>query len=85
VANTVIEFLFFYGNVLDIFINIERALNFTNKYASFKSISSYVVCLGALLVCVLVNLPNDMAAEITPTDPRNSCIYSGYAYKLSVI
>lgn len=68
VANTVIEFLFFYGNVLDIFINIERALNFTNKYASFKSISSYVVCLGALLVCVLVNLPNDMAAEITPTE-----------------
>ena len=39
IINSVILFSFFYGNVLDIFINLERALNFTNKHEKLKNTS----------------------------------------------
>ncbi len=53
----VTAFFFFFGNVLDIFINIERALCFSTKFERFKKISPYIISLILLIVCALINGP----------------------------
>ena len=51
-------FIFLYQNTLDIFINIERALNFSSRFNSFKKISPYLICFMILIVCILIHGPN---------------------------
>ena len=57
IPSYLVSFFFFYSNVIDIIINIERAINFGNKYQKLKKISSYIVCIVSLIVCLIVNLP----------------------------
>ena len=66
VPSYVTAFFFFYGNVLDIFINIERALCFSNGFKRFKKISPYVICLILLFLCVLINGPSYFLYDIVP-------------------
>ena len=56
--------LFFYQNTLDIFINIERALNFSTRFNSFKKISPYFICFICLIVCVIIHGPNYLLYNI---------------------
>ena len=74
VPTYVTMFFFFYGNVLDIFINIERASYFSNGFKIFKKISPYTSCLILLLVCVLVNGPNYLLYDIVPDDKLSSLL-----------
>ena len=60
---------FFYGNVLEIFINIERALNYTKYYERFnRIISPYSVCLIVLIICILITAPNYFLLGIVQND-----------------
>ncbi len=40
---------FFYQNSVNILINIERALNFSNEFVRFKKVSPYLLCFIAFL------------------------------------
>ena len=61
-------FFFLYENVIDIFINIERALCFSNGFKAYKKISPYIICLILLFVCIVVNGPNYLLYDIVPDD-----------------
>ena len=54
----------FYANVLDIFINIERALYFSNRHEKYKKISPYKISLLLLIACILINLPSDLLFDL---------------------
>ncbi len=76
-------FFFFYGNCLDIFINIERASNFSYRFSGFKKISPYFICLILFLVCVLINGPNYFLYDIIEDDQtqiRFDCKWSQFTW-----
>jgi len=50
----------FYANVLDLFINIERALYFSSRHEKFKQVSAYKISFVLFIVCALINLPSDL-------------------------
>ena len=60
----VIALIFFYENALEIFINLERALCFSNHFRRFKKISPFIICLILLLVCLVVHSPNFFLFDI---------------------
>ena len=60
----VLTFFFFYSNVIDVIINIERAVNFSNKYQWFKRTSPYLISFFLLIICVFINLPNYFLYDI---------------------
>jgi len=60
--------LFFYGNCLDILMNLERALNYSNGYQNLKKISPYLICFIVLIICIIINLPSNLALTYTPDD-----------------
>ena len=64
ITQPVIAGLFFYSNVLEIFINIERALCFRTGYERFKKVPPYIICLILLVVCAVVHSPNYFILEI---------------------
>lgn len=64
IPSYVVTFFFFYGNVMDILINVERALNFSNRFPRFKKMSPYVTSSIALVICLIMNLPNFFIFEI---------------------
>ncbi len=66
IPSYVTAFFFFYGNVLDIFIKIDRAISFSNGFNRIKKISPYLICLILLLICVLINGPNYLLYDIVP-------------------
>ena len=49
--------IYIFSNVLDIFINIERAVCFSTGYKAYKKISPYTFCWVALFACLLSNVP----------------------------
>ncbi len=55
---------FFYQNSVNILINIERALNFSNGFVRFKKVSPYLLCFIAFLLCVLIHGPNFLLYNI---------------------
>lgn len=60
-----IALIFLYENTLEIFINLERALCFSNDYKRLKKISPYIICLSVLPVCILIHSPNFFLFDIT--------------------
>lgn len=66
-ASFVTTFFFFFSNLLDIFINLERTINFSSKYQNFKQISPYKICLIGFIACLIINIPNNMAQELVST------------------
>jgi len=57
-------FFFFFQNTLDIFINIERALSFSNGFKRFKKLTPYFVCFMVFLFCILIHGPNFLLYNI---------------------
>ena len=68
VTNMIILLFFFYGNCLDILMNLERALNYSNKYEKMKNIPAYTICFIVFIICVIIHLPSDLAQSYTPND-----------------
>lgn len=66
IQSFVTNFFFFYENVLDIFISIERGLIFSTEFKRFKKISPYLICLILLAVCILINGPIFISFDIVP-------------------
>jgi hypothetical protein len=60
-----IALIFLYENTIEIFINLERALCFSNDYKRLKKISPYIICLSVLPVCILIHSPNFFLFDIT--------------------
>ncbi len=49
-ANWYLLFFFFYGNCIDILINLERALSFRNKFEKLKKTSPYLICFIVFII-----------------------------------
>lgn len=64
IPSYVVTLFFFYGNVMDIFINVERALNFSNRFPRFKKMSPYITSLIAFVISLILNIPNFFIYEI---------------------
>jgi len=61
-------FLFFFGNCLDILMNLERALNYSNGYQRIKQISPYWISFIVFIICLIIHMPIDLAQTFTPDD-----------------
>jgi hypothetical protein len=61
-------FFFIFGNCLDILLNLERALEYSNGYAKIKQFSPYLICFIILILCVIIHIPSDLAVLHTPDD-----------------
>jgi hypothetical protein len=59
---------FFFGNCLDVLLNLERALEYSNGYAKIKQISPYFICFIILVLCIIIHIPSDLALSHTPDD-----------------
>ena len=68
VLSSFIGLFFFFANVLEIFLNVERAINFNNNYQTFKRISPYKICAAMFIFCLLVNMPANFAYQIVADD-----------------
>ncbi len=68
VTNMIILLLFFYANCLDILMNLERALNYSNEYEKMKKFQAYSICFIVFVICVIIHLPSDLAQTYTPND-----------------
>lgn len=68
VLNYVVVFLFFYQNVLEVLINLERVAYFGKRFECFKKVSPYGWCLICLIVCAVINGPNFFSAKLVPTE-----------------
>lgn len=64
VSSYVTIFLFFYSNALDVIINIERIIKYSNKYEKFSKISPYIVCFILFIICFIISIPNMMAQDM---------------------
>lgn len=82
----VMAFCYFYGNVLDVFINIERALNFSDKYEKFRRVSPYLVCLTVFIVSLIINTPNiflfNMVSDKEVSVKLKLCVSSSFTESL---
>jgi hypothetical protein len=68
IINYIFIMLFFYGNCLDILMNLETALNYSNGYQNLKKILPYLICFIVLIICIIINLPSNLALTYTPDD-----------------
>jgi hypothetical protein len=68
IVSWILNLFFSYGNCLDILMNLERALSFSNKYHKIKQISAYLICFIVLIICVIIHIPSDLAGTYTPDD-----------------
>jgi len=66
--NSIFLLFFFYGNCLDILMNLERALSFSNGYQKIKQTSPYLICFIALIICIIIHIPSNLAQAHTPDD-----------------
>ena len=68
IVSWILVSLFSYGNCLDILMNLERALSFSNKYHKIKQISPYLICFIVFITCIIIHIPSDLAGTYTPDD-----------------
>jgi len=67
-ANWFLLLFFFYGNCIEILINLERVLSFSNKFEKFKKTSPYLICFIVFIICVVIHLPSDLSQTFTSND-----------------
>jgi hypothetical protein len=67
-SNWILLLFYFYGNCLDMLMNLERALNYSNGYQNLKKISTYLICFIVLIICIIINLPSNLAQSYVPND-----------------
>ena len=68
IINSILILLFFYGNVLEILLNLERALSYSNGYQKIKQISQYFICFVILIICIIIHIPSNLAQTHTSDD-----------------
>jgi len=68
ISTLVIPSFYFYGNCLDILMNLDRALSFSNKYQKLKQTSPYLICFIVLIICKIIHLPSDFSRNHVPND-----------------
>ena len=68
IANYIFILFFFYGNCLDILMNLERVSCYSDGYENIKKIPPYLICFIVLILCIIINLPSDLALTYTPDD-----------------
>ena len=59
---------FIYGNCLDILMNLERTLSFSNKYQKIKKVSAYFICFITLIICLIIHMPSNLISNYTPSN-----------------
>ncbi len=63
-VSSFIGLIFFFANVLEIFMNVERAINFSTSFQTFRNISPYKISSIIFLCCLIVNLPSNFNYEM---------------------
>jgi hypothetical protein len=63
-----IFYLFFLGNLIEIMMNIERALYFSEGYQKIKKISPYLICFFILVLSLVIYTPNFFSLKMVPED-----------------
>ena len=63
-----IFYLFFLGNLIEIMMNIERALYFSEGYQKIKKISPYLICFFVLVLSLVIYTPNFFSLKMVPKD-----------------
>jgi hypothetical protein len=66
--NDIILYFFFLGNLIEIMINIERALYFIEGYQKIKKISPYLISFFILVISLLIFTPNFLSIKMVPED-----------------
>jgi len=68
IVSWIVNLFFSYGNCLDILMNLERALSFSNKYHKIKQISPYLICFIVLILSIIIHIPSNLSGTYTPDD-----------------
>jgi hypothetical protein len=66
--NDFIFYFFFLGNLIEIMINIERAIYFSVGFQNFKKISPYLICCFILILSLIIYIPNFLSIKMVPED-----------------
>ena len=66
--NDIIVYFFFLGNLIEIMINIERALYFSEGYQRIKKISPYLLSFFILVLSLIIFTPNFLSIKVVPED-----------------
>jgi len=66
--NDIILYFFFLGNLIEIMINIERALYFSEGYQRIKKVSPYLISFFILVLSLIVFTPNFLSIKVVPED-----------------
>jgi len=66
--NDIIFFFFFLSNLIEILINIERALYFREGFQKFKKISPFFICFLILILSLIIYTPNFLSIKLVPED-----------------
>ena len=64
----ILALFFFYGNCLEIIMNLERALSYSSGYQKIKKISQYLICIIVFILCLVIHIPSDLAMTHTSDD-----------------
>lgn len=64
----ILVLFFFYGNCLEIIMNLERALSYSSGYQKIKQISQYLICFIVCIICTIIHIPSVLATSYTPDD-----------------
>ena len=64
--NWFLLFFFFYGNCIDVLMNLERAVSFSNKFEKLKKTSPYLICFIVLIICLIIHFPSNLSQSFTP-------------------
>ena len=67
-VNDIIFYFFFLSNLIEIMINIERAIYFSVWFQNFKKISPYLICCFILILSLIIYIPNFLSLKMVPED-----------------
>jgi hypothetical protein len=67
-TNWFLLLFFFYGNCIDILINLERALSYSIKFEKLKKTSPFLICFIVFIICVVIHFPSDISQSFTSND-----------------
>jgi len=68
VANNVTLYSFFLSNLIEIMINLERALYFSEGFQKVKNISPYLISFFILILSLVIYTPNFLSIKLVPED-----------------
>jgi hypothetical protein len=66
--NDIISYFFFLGNLIEIMINIERAIYFSEGFQKLKKTSPYLISFFILVLSLIIYTPNFLSLKLVPED-----------------